>query len=230
MYSLLKPSLLYTDISPDIAEHDEDHDASEWAYEKTVLRGALDTSYKNEGLDVYWLYDDNLNRIGLAEHESDDHSYFRTLWFRDSPFGTLFQEDWTAKGAIFSLLTPEAYQDVLDSDILLKAHGRLVTPGYILKGIPDIYECLCGKSFSPMCSAVKKKVILTNPLFIDDSFIMYQPPLDSKVWSRLGLQHGASCLEQGAQQVQTPLPEPQPGSPLQEQSPPPPRQEQPQKH
>jgi hypothetical protein len=78
MYSLLRPSLLYTDISPDIAEHDEDHDASEWAYEKTVFRGALDGSYKHEGLDIYWLYDDDLNRIGLAEHESDDHSCFKS--------------------------------------------------------------------------------------------------------------------------------------------------------
>ena len=80
MFSILRPSLLYTDISPDIAEHDEDHDASEWAYsERTVFRGALDGSYKNDGLDVYWLYDDDLNRVGLAEHESEDHSMIRHL-------------------------------------------------------------------------------------------------------------------------------------------------------
>ena len=196
MYSILRPTLLYTDISPDIAEHDEDHDASEWAYDRTVFRGALDASYKTDGLDVYWLYDDNLNRIGLAEHETDDHSVFKTLWFRDSPFGTLFQEDWTKKESLFTLLSPEAYQDSIDSDILLLAHHRLVLPDYLIKGFPSVYECSCGTSFSPMCSAVKKTIVLSNPIFIDDSYIMYQPPSDSKVWSIPGLQHVASLKEQ----------------------------------
>lgn len=213
MYSILRPSLLYTDISPDIAEHDEDHDASEWSYsDRTVFRGALDSSYKNNGLDVYWLYDDESNRIGLAEHESDDHSVFKTLWFRDSPFGTLFQEDWKAGESIFTLLSPEAYQDCLDSDILLKGCNRIVLPRYITEGFPKVYECTCGKSFSPMCSAVKKTVEITNPIFIDESFVMYQPPVDSVVWSKL-LLRGASSEQPGEQsqaqgpQLQEPLPE-----------------------
>ena len=209
MYSILKSSLLYTDISPDIAEHDEDHDAAEWAYsDRTVFRGALDGSYKTDGLDVYWLYDDDLNRIGLAEHESEDHSRFKTLWFRDSAFGTLLQEDWKAGESIFTLLTPEAYQDVIDSDILLKGSHRIITPRYITDGLPELYECTCGKSFSPMCSAVKKVVNITDPLFIDDSFIMYKPPIDSKIWSRLGLQRDACVQEQEVPQQQTPLLEP----------------------
>lgn len=205
MYSILRPSLLYTDISPDIAEHDEDHDAAEWAYsDRTVFRGALDASYKNEGLDVYWLYDDDLNRVGLAEHESEDHSRFKTLWFRDSPFGTLLQEDWKAGESVFTLLSSEAYQDAMDSNILLKGCHRIILPKYITNGLPDIYECSCGKSFSPMCSAVKKAVIITNPLFIDDSFVMYQPPPDSSVWSRLGLQRDACAPEQVSHQQQEP--------------------------
>lgn len=209
MYSILRPSLLYTDISPDIAEHDEDHDAAEWAYsDRTVFRGALDGSYKTDGLDVYWLYDDDLNRIGLAEHESEDHSRFKTLWFRDSAFGTLLQEDWKAGESIFTILTPEAYQDVIDSDILLKGSHRIITPRYITDGLPELYECTCGKSFSPMCSAVKKVVNITDPLFIDDSFIMYKPPVDSKIWSRLGLQRDACVQEQEVPQQQTPLLEP----------------------
>jgi hypothetical protein len=211
MYSTLRPSLLYTDISPDIAEHDEDHDAAEWAYsDRTVFRGALDASYKNEGLDVYWLYDDDLNRVGLAEHESEDHSRFKTLWFQDSPFGTLLQEDWKAGESIFTLLSSEAYQDATDSDILLKGCHRIILPKYITNGLPEIYECSCGKSFSPMCSAVKKAVKITNPLFIDDSFVMYQPPPDSSVWSRLGLQRDACAPEPEPQREQTPLLEAQP--------------------
>lgn len=198
MYSILRPSLLYTDISPDIAEHDEDHDAAEWTYTgRSVLRGALDASYKNDGLDVYWLYDDDLNRVGLAEHESEDHSRFKTLWFRESPFGTLYQEDWKVGESIFTLLSPEAYQDCMDSSILLKAYDRVVTPKYLLEGFPSIYECSCGKSFSPMCSAVKKAVEITNPIFIDDSFVMYYPPSDSVVWSKMRVpQRDASVPEQ----------------------------------
>lgn len=206
MFSILRPSLLYTDISPDIAEHDEDHDAAEWAYsDRTVFRGSLDGSYKTDGLDVYWLYDDDLNRVGLAEHESEDHSVFKTLWFRNSPFGTLLQEDWKAKESIFTMLSSEAYQDCLESDILLKGAHRIITPKYIMHGLPEIYECCCGKSFSPMCSAVKKIVNITDPIFIDDSFIMYQPPLDSVVWSRLGLRHDASCSEQEQIRQESPL-------------------------
>ena len=218
MFSILRPSLLYTDISPDIAEHDEDHDAAEWAYsDRTVFRGALDASYKTDGLDIYWLYDDDLNRVGLAEHESDDHSVFKTLWFRDSPFGTLLQEDWKAGESIFTLLSSEAYQDCVDSDILLKGSHRIITPKYITHGLPEIYECSCGKSFSPMCSAVKKVVVITDPIFVDDSFVMYQPPPDSTVWSRLGLLRDASALEQEPQQEQTPLLEPPlPETPAQE--------------
>lgn len=220
MFSILRPSLLYTDISPDITEHDEDYDASEWAYsDRTVFRGALDLSYKNERLDVYWLYDDDLNRIGLAEHESDDHSVFKTLWFRDSPFGTLLQEDWKAGESIFTQLSSEAYQDCIDSDILLKGSHRIITPKYIAHGLPEIYECLCGKSFSPMCSAVKKVVSITDPIFIDDLFITYQPPPDSAVWSKMGLQRDASAREQEPlQQEPPPLLEALPlvGTPAQE--------------
>jgi hypothetical protein len=211
MYSQLRPSLLYTDISPDIAEHDEDHDASEWSYtDKTVFRGALDGSYKDHGLDVYWLYDDNLLRIGLAEHESDNHSVFKTLWFRETPFGTLLQEDWTTNGTLWDMVTPEAYQDSLDSDfknVMLLGGGRLVTPENLIKGFPDIYECSCGLSFSPRtgCASVKKTVTVTSPIFIDSSFIVYVPPVDSIVWSKLGLQHDACVQEQEQTQILTPL-------------------------
>jgi hypothetical protein len=207
MYSILRPSLIYKDISRDITENDEDYDADEWTYsDKTVFRGGLDTSYAKYGLDVYSLYDDELNRIGLAEHESDNHATFRALWFRDTPFGTLFQEDWTAGDSVFNLLSPEAYQDCSDTNILLKAHNRLVTMKYLTDGLPSIYECHCGKSFLPMCSAVKKTVVITNPIFVDDLFVMYQPPSESRVWIRLEQLHVASGQVQ-APQEQTPLPE-----------------------
>ena len=123
----------------------------------------------------------------------------------------MLQEDWKAGESIFTRLSAEAYQDCVDSDILLKGSHRIITPKYIMNGLPEIYQCLCGKSFSPMCSAVKKVVEITDPFFIDDSFIMYQPPPDSTVWSRLGLLRDASVQKQEPpQQEQIPLLEAQP--------------------
>ena len=90
MYSILRPELIYQNVSADILEHDEDYDASEWSYSgKQVYRGALDRSYTKWNLDIFWLYDESLQRVGLAEHESDDPSIFEVLWFHDNPFGTL---------------------------------------------------------------------------------------------------------------------------------------------
>jgi hypothetical protein len=80
MFSFLRKGLLYKDISPDILEHDEDLDADQWTYEdKDVYRGSFDPRYTKDNLNVYWLYDDNLNRVGLAEHEADDETYFAQL-------------------------------------------------------------------------------------------------------------------------------------------------------
>jgi hypothetical protein len=55
----------------------------------------------------------------------------------------------------------------------------------------------------------QKKGHVTDPIFIDDSFIMYTPPKSSTVWSRLGLQHAACVQQELEQQEETPLPEPQ---------------------
>jgi len=199
MFSVLRPSLVYTDISPDITENDEDHDASEWSYsDRMVYRGALDTTFRKEGIDIYSLYDDNLTRIGLAEHESENHAVFKTLWFHDTPYGTLLQEDWKEDGTLWSHITPEAYQDSVNTefkDVILKGSERIILPEYVINGIPDVYESPCGLSFSQKaCASMKKKVV--NPIFIDKSFIVYIPPADSTVWSGLtsaGLFLMASC-------------------------------------
>ena len=199
MFSILRPSLIYTDISPDVVEHDEDHDAEEWSYsDRTVYRGALDLTYRDHGIDVYWLYDDSLQRIGLAEHESDNHSIFRTLWFYDTPFGTLLQEpDWVKGGSLFEKLSPEAYQDLLDEDfetIVLHCNGRIVTPTYIKTGLPDIYVCeTCNtRSFTPTshCS-IKKSIDPRSLLFMDESYVLYTPPSSTTTWKRMGLRYDA---------------------------------------
>lgn len=198
MYSLLK-DFVYTDLSPDITEHDEDHDASEWVYSDiSVYRGALDTQYISQGLDVYSLYNDDSERVGIAEHLSENHAVFKTLWFYDNPWNTLFQEEWKQDTTVYSTLTPEAYND--SEDLLLKGSHRLVLPEYLYKGFPNIYECSCSLSFSQTKSCqMKKKVRVTEPIFIDDSFIIYIPPLDSKVWSKLGLPHYVSSSQKKMQ-------------------------------
>lgn len=191
MFSKLRSSLIYKDISTDISEHDEDYDASEWSYSgKQVFRGALDSSYREHNVDVYWLYDESLTRVGLAEHDSDDHSIFKVLWYYDTPFGTLLQEDGWKKTdkTLWSLMTNEAYQDASQDDIFLKCAGKLITPEYIMNGLPEIYECeeCKNKSFSLTCSSMKKKKIeLNSPYFIDSSFILYERPLNSKLKVRL---------------------------------------------
>jgi hypothetical protein len=197
MYSLLEPSLLYEDLSPDVIENDEDHEASEWEYSnKLVFRGALDTQYISKGLDVYSLYNEESERIGIVEHRSENHAEFKVLWFSENPWNTLFQEEWKQGLSLYSLLSPEAYEDSTDLDILLKGHERLVLPKYIYQGFPSVYECKCSLSFSKTRNCQTKKKVLREPIFIDDSFILYYPPTKSKVWSKLGLQRNASSVEE----------------------------------
>jgi len=194
MYSKLRPSLCYKNISPDIASHDQDIDAEEWDYNgRIVYRGAIDPLYIKDNLSVYWLYDSDLNRVGLSEHEKNDEEKFESLWFRDNEFSTLLQEDWVSLDkTIWSVLSPEAYQDCLEDDFTtlvdrsLSSGTRLVFPSMLEKQ-PDVYECTrCGKeSISELnrCATVKKIYIISNRvLFIDSNFIIYIPPSDSKVW------------------------------------------------
>jgi hypothetical protein len=221
MYSILRPELVYTNVSADILEHDEDYDASEWSYSgKQVYRGAIDRSYTKWNLDVYWLYDDSLQRVGLAEHDMDDPSIFEALWFRDTPFGTLLQEEWTAGETLYSMMTPEAYQDASVGNVLLKLHGRLVTPDYVINGIPEAWECTeCGtRSFSRFeCKSVKKIEVSSNPFFVDSSLVIYTPTN-----SRLTLEHGVCVLHRHQRQEVLPqLESPEfPPEPPQRESPP----------
>lgn len=205
MYSLLK-DFVYTDLSRDITEQDEDHEASEWVYsDKTVYRGALDVSYREHGLDVFSLYNDDSERVGIAEHLTENRAVFKVLWFHESSWNTLFQEEWKQGPTLYALLSPEAYQDSIDDDLLLLGHKRLVLPEYVYKGFPDVYECPCSLSFSQTKSCqTKKKVLVTEPIFIDDSFITYIPPANSKIWSKLGLQHVSSSGEE-LERLQLPL-------------------------
>lgn len=182
MLSILRKGLVYNDISSDIVEHDLDVDADQWSYDdKDVYRGSIDPEYISHGLNVYWLYDDNLKRVGLAEHESKEPEVFKTLWFHDNPFATLYQDpSWKSTGStIWSKLSNEAYQDylegvnieksLLNSGILCMTPKRLVSP-------PTIYSCeTCGeKSFSRDCDhAVEVDFSGFSILFLDEDYVLY---------------------------------------------------------
>jgi hypothetical protein len=195
MYSILKPNYVYRNISDDIADHDEDYEAEEWHYNgRDVFRGSLDRSYE---WNVYWLYND-VKRVGLAEHDPDHPEIFHALWFHDNPFSMLFQEEWKVSDkTLWSILSNEAYQDCLEDDFKtvitksLNTNIRLMTPE-LLTNIPEIHECLkCGKkSLLPLngCSEIKMSSYVgpdCSVLFVDDSYIMYTAPADSRVWSTL---------------------------------------------
>lgn len=219
MYSILKPNYIYRDTSEDIADHDDDYDAEEWHYNgREVYRGCLDRQYE---WNVYWLYDENSKRVGLAEHDLEHPDIFYTLWFGKNVFSTLFQEEWTSKDStIWSILSNEAYQDCLEDDFktvfdkTLNTNIRLVTP-QMIETMPTIHECTqCGKkSLLPLngCSEVKRSYIDADSsvLFVDQSFIMYTAPTDSRVWSRVRPHQPLAC-DESAQPELAPTLKPQP--------------------
>jgi len=200
MFSILKPNYVYRDFSEDIADHDNDFEAEEWNYNgRDVFRGSADPAYPD--WNVYSLYDDNLIRVGLAEHDSENPEVFHSLWFYSTPFGSLLQEDgWIKKNVtLWSLLSPEAYQDCLEHDfktvfdMALSSNIRLVTPDMIVNQ-PKVYYCeTCNKkSLQPLdCQAVKVldyEFSNFSILFLDDSFVLYTAPNTSRIWSMLSLQ------------------------------------------
>lgn len=224
MFSKLRPTLCYKNLSPEIANHDQDIDADEWDYNgRMVYRGLADPRYDNEGISVYWLYDSDLKRVGLSEHEKNNEEKFEALWFYENEFSTLLQEDWSSLDkTVWSVLTPEAYQDCLEDDFKtvidrsLTSTTRLILPSFV-ETMPDIYECeRCNKkSISGMknCSTVKKTYLTPSSiLFIDSNYVLCLPPPNSSVWSRLKIQQpsygdSSSSPEQALQSEQSQLQE-----------------------
>lgn len=187
MLSILRSGLVYKDISSDIVEHDLDIDADQWNYDnKDVYRGSVDPEYVSYGLNVYWLYDDNLMRVGLAEHEAKEPEVFKTLWFRSNPFATLYQDDsWESTGStLWSKLSNEAYQDFLEGmnvhDKAINSGVLLATPSMIIEK-PKLYTCeKCNKKSlakerscsQALCSDLDFSQF--SILFLDEDYILYK--------------------------------------------------------
>jgi len=189
MFSILRKGLVYNNLSSDIVEHDLDVDADQWSYdEKDVYRGSVDPEYIKHNLNVYWLYDDDSKRIGLAEHDADDPVLFKSLWFYDNPYATLFQDSsWKSTSkTLWSKLSNEAYQDCLDTDFktvslqALNSGVLLITPDMLINK-PDLYTCkVCSKK-SLMASDNCREALVSNLdfnqfsiLFLDEDFVIYE--------------------------------------------------------
>ena len=214
MLSRLRP-LIYTDIDPDVLDHDDDLDAELYTYEeREVYRGRYDPRYTSFDLDVHWLYDDTGKRVGLAEYDSNDFSKNSVLWYRDNPWSTMLQEDWKSKGkTLWSMMSNEAYQDCLEDDFETVVERSLTGPYSLV---------------FPNLKPTKKSELPV--LFLDDSFILYDFPIHSRVWDLLGLtppltlqltppesQSDASAEVQEQEQVHPPHPDQEPQMEPQEQ-------------
>jgi len=203
MFSLLRRGLVYKDVDRNIVEHDEDIDGYEWSYAgRDVYKGRIDPRYEKYDLDVYWLYDDNINKVGLVEYEKENHEQFRVLWFLDNPFATLLHDErWISLNkTVWSFMPYESYLDCLEDDFstvfdrCLSSKYRLVTPSMLMKP-PILYECTnCKKQSIKPLKCHEKYVNKKNYfqyeslLFVDDSFIVYeltvQPPSASSEQER----------------------------------------------
>jgi hypothetical protein len=201
MQSILDPKVLYTDLSRDIVENDVDVVSDLWNMDgRDVYRGSRDRHYSHA--NVYWLYTEDLERVGLVEHSLENQADFRILWFQDNPFATLLQEEWTSEQSIWSVLSRPAVEMFLAEDwttpeTLLKGclHGptRILTVDMVLNK-PVIYHCsVCGSKTMKKteCVEFQTETELDFPdqakiVFIDDDLYVCEPPIGSRIWELLG--------------------------------------------
>lgn len=222
MLSRLKPDFLYTDISPDITETDIDVVSDLWSMDgRDVYRGARDPRYTHA--NVYWLYDEDLQRVGCSEHDLEDHGEFRLLWFQESEFGMLLQEEgWEMTGDLWSRLPRAPFErfinegwTTVESVLEQCLHGptRIVTPQMLLQR-PKVYTCTkCGKrSLRPSrhCTMIESELDfpqLEKVLYVDESLVLHVPPPDSSVFTRLQPQRDGGSQQASRAQVQEPVQE-----------------------
>ncbi len=173
MQSRLDPSIIY-EVNRSVAPHDYELEAESWTYDgRDVFRGSRDPTFSS--VDVYWLYNDDSERIGLAEHDPRDHSTFFVSWFYECPFATWFQEDgWVSTDeTIWTRMPTHVYEYCMEYGFTsaegvrkLCARGawEIVTPMSVRQGglIRDVSKVVC----------------------IDDDCVIYVPPATSKVWTQ----------------------------------------------
>lgn len=221
MESILDPGFVYEDVDCDITENDLDVVSELWEMDgREVYRGSRDPRYTHA--NVYWLYDETLARVGLVEHSKIDHAVFHVLWYKDSDFGTLVQEDgWEMGNDLWSVIPRHVFDRFVNegwttAEAFLEQclHGpmRIVTVDMLMDR-PKVYTCSkCGRkslkaaagcemTSAPLDFPQKEKVF-----FVDDDLIVNIPPPTTCLWARLGFTpdhppHGGDSLVQQPQQV-----------------------------
>lgn len=246
MFSRLKPEFLYEDVNPDITENDIDVVSDLWEMDgREVYRGSRDPRYTHA--NVYWLYDTDLRRVGCSEHALEDHGDFRLLWFRESEFATLLQEDeWTVGNDLWASLPQHVFDRAVNEgwttpDAFLEhcLYGplRLVTADMLIEP-KVVYVCPdCGRrSLSPYKGCLNAQAVALDfpqkekVFFVDEDLRVQIPPPMSSVWSRL-LKRPPSSGDGDSQPVresvaqeqaqEAPPPQSEPRSPPAQEPPPP---------
>jgi hypothetical protein len=199
MFSMIDRSVIYP-VGTDITEHDINIVSDLWTMAgRQVYRGARDPNYTHA--NVYWLYEqDDLDRVGLTEHNLEDNAKMELLWYKENPFGTLLQEDGWEEGETFWSMIPDNVHEqclaegwITPTTILercLRSNMRLVTVD-MLKKMPMVHSCeKCKKvSLVPFECAMSKGLDFPEKekvFFIDERMICHTPPKGSFVWSLLG--------------------------------------------
>ena len=200
MESELVPGVFYTDTARDITEHDLDIVSDLWTIDgREVYRGARDPRYTHA--NVYWLYSEDLDRVGLSEHSTKDQADFRVLWFRETDFGTYLQEDgWERGEDIWTILPRSVFDRFVNEgwttpktflEQCLYGPMRILTPE-MLRFWPKVYVCqTCGHrslDSKPGCKTVAEPLDVPTTekvLFVDCDMIVYRPPPTSRIWEML---------------------------------------------
>jgi len=198
MLSAIDRKVVYP-VSTDITEHDIDVVSDLWNMDgHEVYRGRRDPTYKHA--NVYWLYDEDLDRVGLAEHDLIDHADVHLRWYYESPFATLLQEKgWEVGDSIWSVLPESVYERFTSEgwttpksilEQCLKSSVRVFSPDMVLNP-PKMYSCekCAWASLEPLhagCIGSHLDVHnLSKVFFVDESLTLHKPPSGSKVFTLL---------------------------------------------
>lgn len=190
-------------VSEDIVETDMGTDVEEYNYDgRYVFRGNIDPEHSTDKINVYWLYDENSKRVGLVEHEGEEHT---CLWFKSNVFSTLLQEDWECQDkTLWSLMSQAAYEDCMKhgwttiEKVSERTDLNIVTPSMLIHGMAPVQKCrrcLGRRQSSCIVEKNAKMFDIYSTIFVDDDGVIYTPPSDSTVYATLRRRTGFASPE-----------------------------------